>query len=92
MAMKFDNTIATGHLLTVGGMLVVAIMGYSKLGSDVSRISTDVATARAEAQSHEARIRSLEIAQASQSSDLRAIQMGIDEIKGQLTRMIGTGR
>lgn len=92
MAIRFDNTIATGHLLTVGAMLVAALMGYATLRSEVSRISTDVAATRAEAQSREARIRALEIAQASQSSDLRAIQLGIDEIKGQLTRMIGTGR
>lgn len=92
MAIKLDHTVSIGHLLTAGAMVVAALMGYATLRFEVGRISTDVTTIRADAVAREARIRSLEIAQASQSSDLRAIQLGINEIKGQLTRMVGDGR
>lgn len=41
------------------------------------------------ANAYESRIRAVEIAQASQTSDLRNIQIGINEIKDQIRRITG---
>jgi len=46
-----------------------------------------VIAVKADAQGREGRIRAVEIAQASQSSDLRSIQIGISRIEARLEKL-----
>ncbi len=76
---------------TIGGGLIGAGL---YVGLTIATLSTQVAQSReawAEAtlarQQLETRVRAVEIAQASQTSDLRAIQVGITEIKAAISKI-----
>ena len=77
--------IATLAVLVVQFALGVAWL--TTLSNSVLWHSEAIVTAQADAQAREVRIRALEIAQASQSSDLRAIQGGIARIEAQLEKL-----
>lgn len=87
MALQFDNKISTGHLLTAAAMCFAGIVAYADLRAGQSQLAADMIAVKADALAREGRIRAVEIAQAGQSSDLRSIQIGISEIKAQLTRL-----
>lgn len=57
-----------------------------------SASSERVARFEAVAKSYESRIRAVEISHASQTSDLRNIQIGINEIKDQIRRLSESAR
>lgn len=81
MSLQFDNKISLGHVLTFVAMLVGGIVAYADLRSGQSRLVADVAASQAADENHEARLRAVEVAQASQSSDLRAIQASLVRIE-----------
>lgn len=87
MALQFDNKISSGHILTFTAMVFTCIAAYADLRSRQTQLIADVVAVKADAQAREARIRAVEIAQASQSSDLRAIQIGISRIEAQLEKL-----
>lgn len=89
MALQFDNKISLGHVISIVTVLGGGLMAYAQISARQDQLVADVIAIKAEAQQRESRIRAVEIAQASQSSDLRAIQIGISEIKVQLDKIGG---
>jgi len=94
MSVEFDNKISLGHMLSVGAIAVAGLVAFFDLRGDTQQLASEVATIRQDAGqikqnagNSESRIRAVEIAQASQTSDLRSIQIGITEIKTALSRM-----
>lgn len=87
MSVRMENMITTGNVLTIVGMLIAGALAYGDLRGSQFQAISDLNQLRQVSQQHEARIRAVEIAQASQSSDLRAIQIGISEIKAQLDKL-----
>ena len=87
MPLQFDNKISLGHVLTFLAMLIGGISAWSNLRSDQDRMMTEMTRMQSENSARESRLRTLEIAQASQSSDLRSIQTGISEIKATLDKL-----
>lgn len=98
MTVQLENKITLGNVLTILAMLAAVITGYANLKAEQTRLGEKLGSieqaelGRAAAYdgrhtNHEGRIRAVEIAQASQSSDLRNIQIGINEIKGALDRL-----
>lgn len=100
MGIQLDNRISAGNILTVVTMFAGAIWGYNdmlarqtalekSLAAEQLAASQRVQRFETTAAQFEARLRQTELTQAGQTSDLRAIQLGINEIKGQLDRMAG---
>jgi hypothetical protein len=87
VALQFDNKISLGHLISLAVVLGTGVIAYADLRTKLTRVVADVVIVEAEATAREARIRAVEIAQAGQTSDLRAIQIGINRIEAQLERM-----
>lgn len=98
MPFEFDRKMSLGNLITIGVVLFGAVgawftlvAGQQQLNRDIIKIQTEFSARKVEQErqidSHESRIRSVEIAQASQSSDLRSIQIGISEIKAALGKI-----
>ena len=100
---QYVPTISLGNALTMIVLFATLVGNYAVTRHQVTTLEgriegiqreTSERTTRFEliAQSYESRIRATEIAQASQTSDLRAIQAGIDEIKEQLRVMRSNAR
>jgi hypothetical protein len=87
MGLRFDNKISTGHILTAAALFASGVAGFTHVKSEVAKVSAEVAAISSDAKQSEARIRAVEIAQASQSSDLRSIQGGIARIEMQLEKL-----
>lgn len=87
MALQWDNRISSGHLLTVSAMIIAGLGGYFDLRASQARVIADVIAMQRAAEAHEARIRAVEISQASQSSDLRAIQITLSRIEAGLEKL-----
>ncbi|RID91560.1 hypothetical protein D2N39_12730 [Gemmobacter lutimaris] len=87
MTVQFDNKISLGHVISIVTVLAACIMGYATLSARQERLSLDVLAMQRAAEARESRIRAVEIAQASQSSDLRSIQIGISRIEAQLEKL-----
>lgn len=86
-ALQFDNKISLGHVISIVTILTACVMAYATISARQERMLADIVALQESAQGREARIRSIEIAQASQSSDLRAIQTGIMRIEAQLEKL-----
>lgn len=87
MGIRFDNKISTGHILTAAALFASGVAGFTHVKSEVAKVSAEVIAISADAKQAESRIRAVEIAQASQSSDLRSIQGGIARIEMQLEKL-----
>lgn len=87
MGIRFDNKISTGHILTAAALFASGVAGFTHVKSEVAKVSAEVVAISADAKQAESRIRAVEIAQASQSSDLRSIQGGIARIEMQLEKL-----
>lgn len=101
--MQFENKITVGNILTIAAMLLAGVWSYSTLTTEIYRqadrivsieqiIRERTAMRDADSARKDSRLNALEIVQAGQSSDLRNIQVGINEIKiaiGQLSRKVG---
>lgn len=87
MRLQWDNKISTGHLLTAGAMIIAGLSGYFDLRGSQVRVIADVVAMHRAAEEQEARIRAVEIAQAGQSSDLRAIQIALSRIEAGLEKL-----
>ena len=77
--------IATIFVLLV--QFAVGIMWITTIANDVKQHDSDITDLRVDAQNRENRIRTLEITLAGQTSDLRAIQVGISRIEAQLEKL-----
>lgn len=98
MTLTFDNRITLGNILTIGSVIVGLSIGYMTIIAKqeehdrrIELIEIASRDRRVEALAQNAatdtRLRSLEVAQAGQSADLRSIQTGIEEIKTALNRL-----
>ncbi|GGE29498.1 hypothetical protein SAMN05421774_1333 [Gemmobacter megaterium] len=94
MAIRIEKSVSYGQIASTGvifagmiGAFVWAQADIRSLGEHQKRIDSDLVAIRQEAAAREARIRGVEIAQASQSSDLRSIQIGISRIEAQLEKL-----
>lgn len=98
MSFEYDPKISFGNIVTVGVVLAGIIASFAvaqyqiaDIGRRMERMQSESSekAARLEmsASAYESRIRAVEIAQASQTSDLRSIQAGINEIKDQMRRL-----
>ena len=103
MAFEFDKRVSWGNIVTVSVLVVGLVAGWTSMKAATERAEADILRLQADtdrrikafeetARAYEGRIRAVEIAQASQSSDLRSIQQGINEIKEQLRRLGGPHR
>lgn len=88
MALQFDNKISLGHLITTVPMLVAAGIAWGALRAEQNTQALDISRTNASISAHDSRIRAVEIAQASQSSDLRSIQVGNARIEAQLEKLL----
>lgn len=86
-ALQFDNKISLGHVISILTVLAACIMAYAALSARQERMAADIMVMQEAALAREVRIRALEIAQAGQTSDLRAIQIGIARIEAQLEKL-----
>lgn len=84
-----DRRIPIATIVVLVVQIGLGVMWITTLSNQVSHHDVSLAEIRTDAQAREARIRAVEIAQASQSSDLRAIQGGIARIEAQLERLSG---
>lgn len=82
-----DRRVPIATLAVLVVQFALGVAWITTLSNRVETNTTDIAEAQADAGVREARIRALEIAQASQSSDLRSIQIGISRIEAQLERL-----
>jgi hypothetical protein len=94
MSLEFDNKVSLGHIISAAVFLLAGAGAYAdlrgqnaKFSAEIATISKDQTATEGAMASSEIRLRTVEIAQASQTSDLRSIQIGIVEIKAQLNRM-----
>lgn len=81
MAMKFDSTVSLGNILSIVTVVIGLSIGYATIKSDQVTLRRDIEGIKLLSNGREERLRAVEIQQASQSSDLRSIQVGIAEIK-----------
>lgn len=87
MSLQWDNKISLGHVLTFVGMLATGITAFVYLSVGQAQMEREMIAVRADAVAREGRIRAVEIAQASQSSDLRAIQNSLTRIEAAVERL-----
>lgn len=96
--MQFENKITLGNILTIIALVLGLSAGYSNLEARLSAQAEKVAAmdqtirernslADSRTTATDTRVRAVEIMQASQTSDLRNIQVGINEIKTALERL-----
>jgi len=85
--LQFDNKISLGHIISIALIIFGGVTAYADLRSSQTQLATEVSNILRAAENREGRVRSVEIAQASQNSDLRAIQIGIFEIKAALVKL-----
>lgn len=96
--MQFENKITLGNVLTIIALVLGLSVGYSNLESRLSTQAEKVAAmdqtirerillSDSRAVATDTRVRAVEIMQASQTSDLRNIQVGINDIKSALERL-----
>lgn len=85
--LQFDNKISLGHIISIVLIIFGGVTAYADLRSSQTQLATDISNIARAAENREGRIRSVEIAQASQTSDLRSIGVGISEIKAALTKL-----
>lgn len=97
-ALQFDPRFSIGNVVTVAVVLFAAAGAWFTVINRQAVLTEKIALIEAgisvrardrdqQIAAHEARIRAVEIAQASQSSDLRAIQGGIARIEAQLEKL-----
>lgn len=82
-----DRRVPIATLAVLVIQFALGVMWITTLSNSVVRNTEAIAVSRTDAAASEARIRALEIAQASQSSDLRSIQVGISRIEAQLEKL-----
>ncbi len=98
--LEFDPKMSLGNVVTIAIVLIGAITAWNTVVNRQPQLAEKIAIMEAsiaaksnnrdqQMTAHEARIRAVEIAQAAQSSDLRAIQGGIARIEAQLERLSG---
>lgn len=98
MAVQYDNKFTLGNIITIGTMIAGLSIGYANIQAqqaeaarrmDVLEVTVKdaVETQLSHEREFEARLRSVEVAQASQSSDLRNLLIGVNEIKVSLDRL-----
>lgn len=90
--MKLDMTVSFGNLLIIATVIGSVSAAYSSLASAQSEQDRRLSRVEISQQDREARVRALEINVAGQASDLRNIQIGINEIKASLEKMTDPGR
>jgi len=86
-ALQFDNKISLGHIIQIALIIFGGVTAYADLRSSQTQLAAEVNNIARAAENREGRVRSVEIAQASQTSDLRAIGVGISEIKAALVKL-----
>lgn len=82
-----DRRVPIATLAVLILQFALGVMWITTLSNDVATHGKDIAEVKVDAVARESRIRALEIAQASQSSDLRSIQIGISRIEAQLEKL-----
>lgn len=95
---EFDPKISIGNIVTIAIVLAGMITAWNTvvnrqtaLAEKLAAMEQTIAAGRADRlaaiAAHEGRIRAVELAQASQTSDLRNIQQTLGEIKVQLDKI-----
>jgi len=82
-----DRRVPIATLAVLIGQIVLGVIWITTLSNRVDTLTLAMVDAKSDAVERESRIRALEIAQASQSSDLRSIQIGISRIEAQLEKL-----
>lgn len=82
-----DRRVPIATLAVLIGQVVLGVIWITTVSNRVETLTLSMVEAKADAVARESRIRALEIAQASQSSDLRSIQIGISRIEAQLEKL-----
>ena len=97
-SMEWENKITMGNVLTIAITVATIVAGYTRIQAEQSYQADRIAALERESRervqaltvqqaAQDTRIRGVELMQAGQSSDLRNIQTGIDEIKAALERL-----
>lgn len=82
-----DRRVPIATLAVLIVQFAIGVMWVTTLSNSVQTHTKDISEIKTDAVGRESRIRALEIAQASQSSDLRSIQIGISRIEAQLEKL-----
>ena len=85
--LEYDPKISLGNIVTIALVLLGAVTAWNTVVSSQAQLAEKVSVIETALGAHEGRIRAVEIAQASQQSDLRAIQNGITRIEAQLEKL-----
>ena len=85
--LQFDNKISLGHIISIALIIFGGVTAYADLRSSQTQLAAEITNIARAAENREGRVRAVEIAQASQTSDLRAIGVGISEIKAALAKL-----
>lgn len=76
-----------GNWVQLAVLLVGGTMAFANVYDGLGSLRQEVTRVEQHSRELEIRIRAVEVLQASQSSDLRNIQIGINEIKASLDRL-----
>lgn len=98
MPIAYDNKITLGNMLTIGTLVFGLAASYANINARQnnseerlslveSNLKESTMETNARERELEGRLRLIEVAQASQSSDLRNIQVGINELKTSLDQL-----
>ena len=98
MPIAYDNKVTLGNMLTIGTFVFGLAAGYENINARQnnseerlslveSNLKESTMETNARERELEGRLRLIEVAQASQSSDLRNIQVGINELKTSLDQL-----
>jgi len=101
--LQFENKVTVGTLLTILVLIVGAVTGYATLQAELARHNDRLGSleqgnrdqasdTRALNLQTDARLRAVETMQASQTSDLKNIQTGIDDIKAAIAQLQASQR
>ncbi|MCA0947339.1 hypothetical protein LCM08_20645 [Salipiger pacificus] len=84
---KFDSTVSAGNLLSILSMVVGLTAGYVTLRNSQEAQALAIERLENEGRAREVRLRSAEMTQAGQASDLRAISATLQKIDGKIDRL-----
>ncbi|MCA0945848.1 hypothetical protein LCM08_13090 [Salipiger pacificus] len=84
---KFDSTVSAGNILSILSMVIGLTAGYVTLRNSQEAQALAIERLENEGRAREVRLRSAEMTQAGQASDLRAISATLQKIDGKIDRL-----
>lgn len=90
MQLSFDGRIGVGHIITLVVTAATIVTMWNNMSNKLEQLQTTMDGYQQQTSTYADRVRVVELAQASQASDLRNIQIGISEIKTAISEIART--